>query len=42
MIGERLQLVRKHYRVRQAELANILGVTKFTVQSWEQNKSNPS
>ena len=42
MIGDRLQMVRKHYRVRQAELANILGVTKFTVQSWEQDKSNPS
>ena len=42
MIGERLQMVRKHYRVRQAELANILGVSKFTVQSWEQAKSNPS
>ncbi len=42
MIGERLQMVRKHYRVRQAELANILGVSKFTVQSWEQDKSNPS
>ena len=42
MIGERLQMVRKHYRIRQAELANILGVSKFTVQSWEQDKSNPS
>ena len=42
MIGERLQIVRKHYGIKQAELANLLGVSKFTVQSWEQDKSNPS
>ena len=42
MIGERLQFVRKHYGIKQAELARLLDVSKFTVQSWEQEKSNPS
>lgn len=42
MIGERLHFVRKHYGINQAELAELLGVSKFTVQSWEQEKSNPS
>ena len=42
MIGKRLQMVRKNYKIGQAEFANIMGVSKFTVQSWEQDKSDPS
>ena len=42
MIGERLKEIRKDYGDSQADLAEKLNVSKFTVQSWEQGKSEPS
>ena len=41
MIGSRLQDARKHFNDHQVDLAVKLGVSKFTVQSWEQGKSAP-
>ena len=42
MIGERLKEIRKDHGDSQADLAIKLNVSKFTVQSWEQGKSEPS
>ncbi len=42
MIGERLADVRKEHNDRQADLAQKLHVTLYTVRSWEQGKSSPS
>ena len=42
MIGERLAEVRKDHNDRQADLAQKLHVTLYTVRSWEQEKSAPS
>ncbi len=42
MIGERLAEVRKDHNDRQADLADKLHVTLYTVRSWEQEKSSPS
>lgn len=42
MIGERLAEVRKDHNDRQADLAQKLNVTLYTVRSWEQEKSSPS
>lgn len=42
MIGERLKEIRKDHGDSQADLASKLNVSKFTVQSWEQGKSEPS
>ncbi len=42
MIGERLAEVRKDHHDRQADLAQKLHVTLYTVRSWEQGKSSPS
>ena len=42
MIGERLLEVRKDHEDTQQDLANKMNVSKFTVSSWEQGKSEPS
>lgn len=42
MIGDRLKEIRNDYGDTQADLANKLKVSKYTVQSWEQEKSEPS
>ena len=42
MIGERLAEVRKDHGETQQMLADIMNVSKFTVSSWEQEKSEPS
>ena len=42
MIGERLKEVRKDHHDTQADLAEQLKISIFTVQSWEQEKSEPS
>ena len=42
MIGERLAEIRKDQGDRQADLAQKLHVTLYTVRSWEQEKSAPS
>lgn len=42
MIGERLAEVRKDHKDRQADLAEKLHVTLYTIRSWEQEKSSPS
>lgn len=42
MIGERLAEVRKDHDDTQQTLADKLNVTKYTVSSWEQEKSEPS
>lgn len=41
MIGERLAEIRKDNGDTQQTLAAKLNVTKFTVSSWEQEKSEP-
>lgn len=42
MIGDRLKEIRGDFGDTQQDLANKLNVSKFTVQSWEQEKSSPS
>ena len=41
MIGERLQELRKDNNISQAELAKLLGVSHYTVSSYECNRSDP-
>lgn len=41
MIGERLQELRKDRKISQAEFAKILGVSHYTVSSYECNRSDP-
>ena len=41
MIGERLQELRKDKGVSQAEIAELLGVTHYTISSYECNRSDP-
>lgn len=41
MIGERLQELRKDKGLSQAEFAKILGVSHYTVSSYECNRSDP-
>jgi transcriptional regulator with XRE-family HTH domain len=41
MIGERLQELRKDKGISQAEFAKILGVSHYTVSSYECNRSDP-
>lgn len=41
MIGERLQELRKDHNISQAEFAKILGVSHYTVSSYECNRSDP-
>lgn len=42
MIGERLAEIRKDHGDTQQTLADKLLVTKYTVSSWEQEKSEPN
>ena len=42
MIGDRLKEIRSDHGDTQQALAGKLNVSKFTVQSWEQEKSAPS
>lgn len=41
MIGERLQELRKDRNVSQAELATVLGVSHYTISSYECDRSDP-
>jgi transcriptional regulator with XRE-family HTH domain len=41
MIGERLQELRKDNNISQAELAKVLGVSHYTISSYECNRSDP-
>lgn len=41
MIGERLQELRKDYGMSQEQLAQTLGVSHYTVSSYECNRSDP-
>ena len=41
MIGERLQELRKDHGLSQEQLAQILGVSHYTVSSYECNRSDP-
>ena len=41
MIGERLQELRKDRGYSQQELADLLGVSHFTISSYECNRSDP-
>ena len=41
MIGERLQELRKDRKMSQYELADIIGVSHYTVSSYECNRSDP-
>lgn len=41
MMGELLQELRKDRGISQAELADYLGVTHYTVSSYECNRSDP-
>ena len=38
MIGERLQELRKDHGVSQAQLAELLGVSHYTISSYECNR----
>ena len=42
MIGERLADIRKDHGDTQQALAEKLGVSKYSIQAWEQEKGNPS
>ncbi len=42
MIGERLADARKDHKDTQDTLAQQLGVSRYTISSWEQEKSTPS
>jgi len=42
VIGDRLKEVRKDHGDTQQTVANKLQVSKYTIQSWEQGKSEPS
>ncbi len=41
MIGERLAELRKDHGLTQEGLAKVLGISKHTIASYEQNKSAP-
>lgn len=41
MLGERLQELRKDKGLSQAEFAEIIGVSHYTVSSYECNRSDP-
>lgn len=41
MIGERLQELRKDRGISQAEIAKLLGVTHYTISSYECDRSDP-
>lgn len=41
MMGERLQELRKDKGISQAEIANLLGVSHYTISSYECNRSDP-
>lgn len=41
MLGERLQELRKDKGISQAEIAKRLGVSHYTVSSYECNRSDP-
>jgi len=42
MIGQRLKMLRREKKVRQEDLAIILGVQKATVSHYETGKADPS
>ena len=42
MIGDRLKELRHDHNDTQEDLAEKLNMSKFTVQSWEQGKSEPN
>lgn len=42
MIGERLAEVRKDHGDTQQSFASKMNVTKYTISSWEQEKSEPN
>lgn len=42
MIGQRLYQLRKEHDMTQQELAKRLGLTKYTISSYEMDKSAPS
>lgn len=42
IIGERLRKLRKENKVKQEELANIIGVQKSAVSLYERNRNSPS
>lgn len=42
MIGERLNELRKDHHLSQEKLGEILSLTKYTISSYEMNKSTPN
>lgn len=42
MIGQRLYQLRKDHDMTQQELVDRLGLTKYTISSYETDKSDPS
>lgn len=42
MIGERLKELRKKKKIKQDILAELLGLTKFTISGYEHNNCEPS
>lgn len=41
MFGEKLKQIRNERKVKQSELASILGVGNSTISNWENNTSRP-
>ena len=42
MLGERLKFIRKANKVRQEDLADIIGMKKSTISLYETNRTDPS
>jgi len=42
MIGERLRKIRRENKIKQSDLAVIIGVQNTTISSYEANKIDPS
>lgn len=42
MLGERIRIIRKLYKLNQIEFGRSLNVSKQAVSNWEHNRINPS
>lgn len=42
MIGERLKRIRKDKKIKQGELAAVLGVSKSAISLYETDRNDPS
>lgn len=42
MIGERIRILRKNNKITQEQLAELMGVARPTISSWENNENKPT